>query len=158
MANIKEVVLFYSKYSPKCRNVNTFIDYHKFPISRISIDSKTARSIIKNGNHFKIKGVPTLIVLYDDGDAALYEGDKVLSWLGQLLEGSHESPKSNDENMYSDNESDDEYEMLEDDVNQKKKYKNVKDQKMASVKDLAKQMEAERKLTLGYDEDKLPRP
>ncbi len=152
MVNISEIILFYSQFSPKCKNILSLVDYYNFPVTRISVDSKDVRSKIQTGTNFKIKGVPTIIVTYTDDNAELYEGEKVMSWLSQLAAPSKQNrPTSQESEDY-----DDEYEILDESPVPRKTGKNVKDQKMADIKDLAKQMEAERKRTLGYDENNLP--
>ncbi len=166
MVNITEMVLFYSRYSPKCRDAINFINHYNFPVQQISIDSKETRDIIANGPYFKIKGVPSIIVTYADGNAELYEGEKVISWMSQLVATKEEPqriPKHKNVEQYDDmdeeieefDDDEEEYEVLDAEESLYGK-KNIKEKKMADIKDLAKKMEMERKKTLGYDESNLP--
>lgn len=162
MVEIRDILLFYSMHSQKCRTIFAFIEHHNLPVSPLCVDKKQVRDAISENSTFHVKGVPTIIVIYNDGNAEMYEGVRSLQFLKDLVRENQNPPPEE--------ESEDEIEIIEDDgdipyeeesqqptglmYSQKK---NVKEQKMASVKDLAKQMEIQRKSTLGYDDDKLPK-
>ncbi len=152
MTKIEKMILFYSGYSDRCKNVIKFIKHYNIPVVPFSVDSESIRNIIKNGPYFGIKGVPTMVVIYSNDSMELYIGDKIIQWLRQLISQNNESESSEDEE-----EDEDDVELLDSPpVISSTQGKNMKEQKMADIKNLAKQMEAERKRTLGYDEDKLP--
>ena len=161
MVNIVDIIFFYSKSSSSCLNIIKFIESYNIPVKGISVDSKDIRQKIKNHNNFQIKGVPTIIVVYSDGNGGLYEGDKVYAWFSQLVSSQNNKvPSHAIENTYISNENipdepledypnyenEDEYEIVSEAP------KNIKDQKSSDIKNLAMQMEEERKRTLGFTE------
>lgn len=159
MVRIVEICLYYSNYSAKCKNVRTFIDYYRLPINQICVDSEEIRGKLLSTK--AIEGVPTITVLYDDSSVEMLKGDKVMLWFQKQVRPSEENipNEENEKDLYGnekiEEEDDEEYETFEDDE-EISTGKNAKERKMQAIKDIAKQMEAERKKTLGYDEEKLP--
>jgi len=153
--NISEIVLFYSNFSVKCKSLLNFISHHNLPIQKLCVDSKKIRELVSK----KIKGVPTLFVTHTGGNIDVFENeDSIAAWLKNLL--SAQNAPITEEQEGNEEENDGDYEILEQDeplmADSYKPKKNVKEQKMAEIKDLAKQMEQERKNSLGYDESSLP--
>ena len=83
--NISEIYLFCSTTSAACKPCFEFIKEHSLLVQEIQIirlDTKKVREKVKRGAKFQIRVVPTLMVIYHDGDTSLYQGQqKVLSWL-----------------------------------------------------------------------------
>ena len=87
--NISEIYLFCSTTSPACKPCFAFIKEHPLLVQEIQIlrlDTKSQREKAKRGEKFQIRIVPTLMVIYNDGDTSLYQGQrKVISWLFMRL-------------------------------------------------------------------------
>jgi len=87
--NISEIYLFCSTTSPACKPCFDFIKEHSLLAQEIQIlrlDTKNQREKAKRGEKFQIRIVPTLMVIYNDGDTSLYQGQrKVISWLFMRL-------------------------------------------------------------------------
>ena len=83
--NISEIYLFCSTTSPACKPCFAYIREHPLlarEIQMIRLDTKSQREQAKQGDKFQIRVVPTLMVIYNDGDTSLYQGQqKVISWL-----------------------------------------------------------------------------
>lgn len=173
---IVEILLFYSKFSANCKTVITYVKHYNIPVTPVSVDSKEIRKMIRNGNYFNIKGVPTIVIMFKNGNAEIYEGTKVIEWLKQFVLKSHNGLHNATEEEQEEEEdgevltaelleealqgTDTNYEMIGDtpsevlsEVNRPKEVKNAK---MSQIKNIAIRMEAQRKKTLGYDEDSLP--
>ena len=82
--NISEIYLFCSTTSEACKPCFAFIKDHPLLVEEIQIirlDTKKVRDKVKRGVKFQIQTVPTLMVIYHDGDTSLYQGQqKVLTW------------------------------------------------------------------------------
>ena len=83
--NISEIYLFCSTTSPACKPCFAYIREQPLlarEIQMIRLDTKSQREQAKQGDKFQIRVVPTLMVIYNDGDTSLYQGQqKVISWL-----------------------------------------------------------------------------
>ena len=83
--NISEIYLFCSTTSPASKPCFAFIKENPLLIQEIQIirlDTKNHREMAKRSPKFQIRVVPTLMVIYNDGDTSLYQGQKkVLTWL-----------------------------------------------------------------------------
>ena len=83
--NISEIYLFCSTTSPACKPCFAFIKDHPLLVQEIQIirlDTKNHREKAKQSPKFQIRVVPTLMVIYNDGDTSLYQGQKkVITWL-----------------------------------------------------------------------------
>ena len=87
--SIHDILLFHSYGSPYCDTVRNYVATINVPISFICIDSKAMRDRLSKINTLRVKGVPTLVVIYGSSSngvnvletAEIYEGDKVMSWL-----------------------------------------------------------------------------
>jgi len=160
----------------------SLIQRNQINVTLFCVDSKQSRDKIKNGHLFKIRGVPTIVVVYGQ-EAEIYEGEKVLQWFDELLQTRAKSQYDQSTTIsYSDTSQSqtasqyDDYDYLVADRysdapsqgpsqhNEQPQYetsvpkpnRNSKERQMDSIKNIAKQMEEERKRSLGYDEDQLP--
>ena len=159
----------------------SLIQRNQINVTLFCVDSKQSRDQIKNGHLFKIRGVPAIVVVYGQ-EAEIYEGEKVLQWFDELLQTRAKSNYDQDtpqSQTYNDPASQyDDYDYLVADrysdapsqgpvgttqynepqyeTSVPKPNRNSKERQMDSIKNIAKQMEEERKRSLGYDEDQLP--
>ena len=149
MADIKDIVLFFSESSHRCRSAVRMVREKAIPISLVSIDSRHMREHISRLKHLSIKGVPTLVVIREDMNAEVYEGEpKVISWLknaffqrsdakrqNRVLDASHQKMETKSSKA--------------EDVRPSTSKKSKLDQ----IKELARDMEVQRMKALGIDEN-----
>lgn len=62
------------------------------------LDTKFSRDIISKNKFLNIKAVPTLLVVYDEGNIQLFEGKKVEIWLQSFLDNMTQLALQDDEN------------------------------------------------------------
>jgi len=179
MINIQEILFFYSRYSVHCKTVTEFLKNYQIPMRLICVDSVATRKIISNYTLFKIKVVPTIVVSYEDS-IEIFEGDKVIQWFKELIVSMEEAKQTEMEShlrveqslkpiQSGDGELEEEYEMLGASSNNSTIHQpegmtslsagkpNIKELRMQDVKDMAKNMMAEREQGLeriyGYTQD-----
>lgn len=91
MTGIQEITIFYSKFSPASNDclsfVNQLLSQSKIPpqiagaISSVCLDSKEARTLVTKGTNIQIKAVPSMILLFGDGNVQMFVGaPKIASW------------------------------------------------------------------------------
>jgi hypothetical protein len=84
--SITQIVLFISSLSKNCVPCLQFIQNQRLPIQVVRLDTEESRDIAIRGKNFSIISVPTLVVLYLDGDMQMYVGTpKIISWLQRLI-------------------------------------------------------------------------
>ena len=179
--SIHDILLFYSQGSLYCNNVRQYISTINVPISFICIDSKTMRDKLSTINTLHVKGVPTLVVIYGSVEngmsvldtAEIYEGDKVMAWLRSNFEPKRIAPQPKErrqeprppsrehgephrepkERRHSEphREPKEQHEPRRDVT--KKAPQDSKRRKIDTVKALAKEMEEQRKKSLGIDDN-----
>ena len=76
------ILFLYSKYSKACGDFikkikDTNISFFKY----VNIDSKGSRKILKK---MKIKQLPCIVVLYNETEKEVFEGEKAYAWFGNL--------------------------------------------------------------------------
>jgi hypothetical protein len=87
MAQIREVVLFYSEFSDECRQCLGMINQYRFPVSMIQLDDPQSRKAAMTGKVIQIKNVPSLLLIHVDDTQSLYVGSpKILAWFRHILE------------------------------------------------------------------------
>jgi len=80
--SISAVVIFISEVSEKCIEVVKFIKKKSLPVKLVRLDTKEARARAMKGSVINIKQVPTIIVMFEDGDLQSFIGySKSISWL-----------------------------------------------------------------------------
>ena len=91
--SISEVLLFIATNSRACMGCMEFIDRHRLPVKIIRLDSEEARTIAAGGTFFQITVVPTMVVIYNDGNTQLFIGTpKIIQWLTMMI-SRQESPE-----------------------------------------------------------------
>ena len=93
--SIADVVLFYSKFSPECKDCVNFVHQSKLPVILIALDTKESREYASNGSLIQIKNVPSMVVSYTDGNVQLYVGkQKIMGWFTAITQGpAHKPPE-----------------------------------------------------------------
>jgi len=155
---VEEIIFFFSRFSPNCKKTTSYLQQTNiaFPIQFVCVDSKDIRKIIRSKNFsFTLKGVPTISVIHSDGNAEIYEGDKVLSWFKSQIEklsAKALGPNEEDElPSEAEPEGGGDSELIseaDDDI----VIKNTAP-KAITIKDIAKTMEEQRKKSLGINDD-----
>ncbi len=82
---VSEVYLFCSSTSPASKPCLEVIQAYPSLAQEtqiIRLDTAVHRDAARRGQQFQISAVPTLVVIYTDGDTTVYQGQKkVISWL-----------------------------------------------------------------------------
>jgi hypothetical protein len=205
LMSVSEAILFIASNSRACLPTLSLIEHTGLPVEIVRLDTSQSRQIAMTGKYFQIRAVPTLVVVYSDGNLQLFVGaPKINQWLSMITQPSarplihppEEYIDDNDipeepprpptrrtpviEQMPEEEDSPEGHEMAAEENPSKKRVKPKKKKKppvsfeegeepqdqgeapqgksrMSSIVDMAKQLEAERKNSLGYDESKLPR-
>jgi hypothetical protein len=84
MSGINKAILFYSKYSKKSMNIKKFIQSSNVDITLIGVDSPEIRNALKQDNKYKIREVPTIITIHNNGIIQLYDGKNLDLWISDL--------------------------------------------------------------------------
>ena len=74
-------VLFWSKYSPHCKKLIALINQLNANIEKCCIDNKDMRKRLAADTRIKIKVVPTILSIYENGIIEKYEGEKAFEIL-----------------------------------------------------------------------------
>lgn len=83
------LVMLYSKYSPKCKQITDIILGNKIPdhikTSFICIDNKEVRKRITNNSKIKITYIPCILSVYKNGTVEQYESDDAFNFVQSLV-------------------------------------------------------------------------
>tara|TARA_B110000208_G_scaffold185077_1_gene239735 strand:- start:4542 stop:5204 length:663 start_codon:yes stop_codon:yes gene_type:complete len=74
-------VLFWSKYSPHCKKLIDLMNQLNANITKCCIDNNDMRKRLATDTRIKIKVVPTILSIYDNGVIEKYEGEKAFDLL-----------------------------------------------------------------------------
>ena len=89
---IVDVVLFISKASKECMPCVNFIGQNSIPVSIVRLDTESSRLAAQTNKNFQITGVPTLLVVFDDGKVQLFTGrDSIIPWLNNTIKNSQQN-------------------------------------------------------------------
>lgn len=84
--SISEVLLFIATNSRECAGTMDFKERHKFPAQIVRLDSSETRSIAANGKYFQVTSVPSMVVIYDDGNTQMFVGTpKIIQWMTMII-------------------------------------------------------------------------
>lgn len=84
--SVQNLILFVSSNSKECVDPMRFITHYRMPINVVRLDSASDRQRAATGKFFQIHSVPTLVVIYQDGNTQLFVGkEKILIWLQNLV-------------------------------------------------------------------------
>lgn len=81
--SIEEMILFVSTTSPACRQPLEFISrFGKgLPIRVVRLDTVEQRQAAATGRHFQVVSVPTMVMIYEDGNLQMFVGSPKISTL-----------------------------------------------------------------------------
>jgi len=84
--SVQNVILFISSGSQMCEDPMRMIAHYRMPVNIIRLDTPSDRKRAATGKFFQIHSVPTLAIVYQDGNTQLFVGkDKTLAWFQNLL-------------------------------------------------------------------------
>ena len=91
--SISEAILFVASNSPACKQCVQFVSQHKMPMQIVRLDTESSRKTAANGKFFQITAVPTMVIMYEDGNTQLFLGTpKIVQWITALISHSR-APK-----------------------------------------------------------------
>jgi hypothetical protein len=109
--SISEAILFVATNSNACKPCLQFVSQQKIPMQIVRLDTESARKSAENGKFFQITVVPTMVIVYEDGNTQLFLGtQKIIQWFKAMIkppsrpqpeqEHVYRSQPSREENMY----------------------------------------------------------
>jgi hypothetical protein len=100
---ITTVLFFYSKRNIKSMKLYKLIQQINVDIQTINVDTTQVRDLLLADNKYKIKIVPTVLTIYDNGEFMIYTGNELDQWFQQLVENvnSLASPQQPQQQEYS---------------------------------------------------------
>lgn len=78
---IEQLIFFTNESSRRCSQVHNYIQQNEIPVTYFRVGSKQVANTLKNGKHFKVSGVPSLVAIFEDGNFKVYEGDECNQFL-----------------------------------------------------------------------------
>lgn len=79
---ISDVILFTSTVSPMSKKCEQYIRENNLPVRFVRLDTKRDRMKAMKGTNVRIVGVPTLLVMYEDGNFQIFPGiEQTLNWI-----------------------------------------------------------------------------
>lgn len=186
MAEVEQAVLFVSSASKFCQEPLRYAKGSQLPIDIVRLDTKKARERAQRGKYVQINVVPSLMVIFTDGNLQLFTGsEKIVKWIKQAVEFTSQPPPQETQigtpkqkqypvkfdDTDSESEEDDSAVLLNDpktiqgDLTMSNSLSsalstnsnNAKNSKMKSVAEMAKELEKQRTASLGYREEELPK-
>lgn len=79
-----KTLLFYSKYSEKCRDAMSVLQDVEY-IEKVCIDTEAVRKSITNSTNLQIQYVPCLLVIYANGQVEKLDGHQFSDWLQAMI-------------------------------------------------------------------------
>ena len=158
--SVSNVYLFCSSTSPACVPCSQFVQTHRLPVETIRLETKHDRNRVMNGKNFQIKSVPSLMVLYDDGDMQLFVGQKkIISWMNRAIQPQEQPQEQIHEQPVPDfSDSEEEYVPEKKKKKKKKAKKHVETSKGLYGDTRIVPEEEEEIILIGEDESDRPSP
>lgn len=82
---IEQLIFFTNENSRKCSQVHDFIQHNQMPVTYFRVGSKGIANKLKNGKHFSIVGVPSLVALFEDGNFKVFQGEECQQFLEYIV-------------------------------------------------------------------------
>lgn len=135
---IEQIILFISTTSQKSMICHQAAQKYNIPLEIVRLDTIEAREKIKNGEYIRISSVPSLVIIYSDGDVeALIYLEKILQWFDYYnklkMQGHLDSGKNSNTstNLYGNNISENNSRKSESSQN-KSNYRNSPNNKISN--------------------------
>ena len=82
MSSIDEAILFISSASKACVPCVREVSRFRIPVQIIKLDTEAARAKAASGKYFQIHAVPSLVVVFEQGNIQQFLGaEKILQWV-----------------------------------------------------------------------------
>lgn len=108
--SINEFIYFYSSKSPKSMECLKYLISNKIPINPIKLDTAKDRSIAKNGKYFQIVAVPSLVIIFGDGNLQLLVGQqKIVLYIKNLITSMRQQAMIDESNQHQPHETQEDY-------------------------------------------------
>lgn len=93
---IAKLLLFVSTSSNSSIECVGFLQQNRIPdVSIIRLDTEEARDQAANGSMFQITVVPSLVVLFEDGNLQMFVGlPKIISWFKKMIQNASNPPRT----------------------------------------------------------------
>ena len=143
--SIEETILFVSTFSEKCRPCIETVKQHSLDIKIVRLDNSNIRQIVQKNKNISINVVPTLLVVYEGGNANIYQGvDKIMEWMSSLMSLSFEEDEKDFIDISNARQEDKRNDVCENDVVCKRKKRHKKTtKKQESEKNEENEVKAE---------------
>ncbi len=82
-------ILLFSKYSPQCKKFIDMISNSGVNFSNLKsvcIDNEQVRKRVLSNKQFNIKIVPSVLLIYSNGNVETYEGVNAFNWAGGIIQ------------------------------------------------------------------------
>lgn len=84
--SISDVLLFVASNSKTCIPCVEYVTRYRIPAKIVRLDSEEARRSAANGPFFQVTVVPTMVVIYEDGNTQLFTGaPKITQWMKMMI-------------------------------------------------------------------------
>lgn len=83
--SVIKAILFYSKRDKKSLKMKNLIQQLNADIDTVSVDSQRVRDSLLDDDHYGIKVVPSILVLFSSGQHKVYIAEELDVWFGQLV-------------------------------------------------------------------------
>jgi len=87
MSEVEQAILFYSRRNSKSIKLKRIIDsLGVIDIKTISVDSKKVKESLLQDKNYKIKEVPSVLVIYNNEEFIVLTGNELDYWFNQLID------------------------------------------------------------------------
>jgi len=83
---IKLAILFYSQRNPESIKLKDICENYNLSIEYISLDNKKIRKRLKENNVYSIEHIPSILLLYENKDYEVLDGNDLYNWIEQLIQ------------------------------------------------------------------------
>lgn len=87
---IKLAILFYSQRNPESMKLKDICENYNLSIEYISLDNKRIRRRLKENNVYSIEYIPSILLLYENKEYEVLDGDDLYNWIDQLIQNINE--------------------------------------------------------------------
>lgn len=84
--SIVNAILFYSKHNRKSYEMKQVLEEYNVDVGTVSVDSSQTKRMLKNDKKYKIRKIPSIVLLYSNGSHIVYTDDELDNWFGQLIQ------------------------------------------------------------------------
>ena len=78
---IEEIIFFLNNKSNKSVHVQRLIEQYGIPVTYFDVKDEDTAKLLRQGNKFKVYGVPTIVVLYNHNKLKKYEGEECINFV-----------------------------------------------------------------------------